>query len=1070
MKKFLLTMCLVGLSVFTFAQSMEVSGKVTSADDGIGLPGVSVTVQGTTRGTTSDVDGMYKIAAEKGATLVYSFVGMNSKSIAIGSQSVINVSLTSDQGLLSEIVVTSTGLNRTAKDVVYANQTVKSEDLMSTPGKNALESLRGKVSGVKISTGSGSVGASTRIVLRAEGSLTGNNTALIVVDGIPIDNSTSGGGDAGSDQSGYSDYGSRFNDINPNDIESITVLKGPSATSLYGSRGASGVLLVTTKKGKDGKAKISVNSSYSTEKAYVLFERQDQYGQGYGTAHFDTRENWAWGPKFDGVVRPWTSAIDADGDGALEALTRPYSVVPNQMQSFFNLGNTLNNSVSLSAGKNGFNYYMSYGSTVQNGTLDNTKYTRNSINLNASSQLTSNLKADFKVSYSLVDQNTATEGFRAFDGNNAYAMAIQSPNSIPFNELRDYKNPFYSTTQGYWGGYSSVNPYFILNEYGNEADVNNLLTKMSLTYSPIKNLDLIARVGNNNVNTEINQWAPKFTPELQYFWGDDLALGTYERDGAIGNYYNGNTRSNNWDVSGLANYNTDIPNVDGLKLNLTAGWNMFHKTFRRISGTTQGGLVVPDWYNLDNSTVASTSEQFSSKYRILGALANVSLAYKDTYFLEYSARNDWSSTLPVANNSFFYQAVGGSIIVSDALNLQSNKILDFAKVRGSFGTTGKDAGLYLLNSVYVGNPQIRDFGDFSLNFPLGGQPAFTTGNTIGNPNLKPELTTTLEIGADLSFFGNRVNLDYTYYSSLHTDQIVRVSLPASSGFTSTTSNIGEMTNKGHEVSLTLRPIQGLVQGLNWDINLNYSKNESNVVKITDEIDELTIGGLGDMSLVAKEGQPFGAYKVIDFRRDSQGRVIVDATGLPLSTSEQVFAGSYQPDFMASVGTRIGYKGFSLSGLLDIKQGGKFYSWTKDQSTFNGTNLSTLEFDRGVPFVFPNSVTEEGEVNTIEIADSETYFTTGGAVPASENLLDASYVKLRELALNYAIPSKVLDKLNISNANIGLFANNVKFWLPSDNTYADPEVNGAGQTGNYVGIETSQVPPSKSYGVKIGFTF
>lgn len=1071
MKKFLLTMCLVGLSVFTFAQSMEVSGKVTSADDGIGLPGVSVTVQGTTRGTTSDVDGMYKIAAEKGATLVYSFVGMNSQSIEVGNQSVINISLTSDLGLLSEIVVTSTGISRNSRDVVYANQTVKSEDLQSTPNKNALEALRGKVSGVKLSTNSGSVGASTRIVLRGEGSLTGNNNALIVVDGIPIDNTSTSGGD-GTPENGYSDFGSRFNDINPEDIESVTVLKGPSATSLYGSRGASGVLLITTKKGGggvDGKMQIGIKSSYSVEKAYVLQKRQNGFGQGYDNLHFDTGENWSWGPAFDGVVRPWTSPIDSDGDGALESLTRPYSAVDDQLQSFFDLGNTLNNSVNLSGAKGGFTYYFSYGNTNQKGIMQNTNYDRNSINLNASAKLNSKLKTDFKVNYSLTDQNTATEGSRAFEGLNAYAMVVQSPVNIPINELRDYNSPFHDVN-GYWGSYSSVNPYYILNEYGNQGKIHNLFTKMSLTYTPIKNLDIIGRVGTNLVSVGVNQYVPRFIPDQQLVWGDDLALSTRNtKHESLGSYSNSNTQRTNWDASLLANYSTTIS--DDFSLNVTGGYNLFDKRTSFISGFTSGGLVVPGWYNLSNSVQNSQSSQSSSKYRLYGVLANASLGYKDMVFLEYSARNDWSSTLPAANNSFFYQAVGTSVIVSDLLGIKSNPYLNHLKLRGSLGTTGKDAGLYLLNSTFIGNPTLALLGDHDLTFPLNGQSGFTVSNQIGNPNLMPELTTTYEFGADVSLLNNRINVDYTYYHSTHSNQIVTINLPSSTGFTNTTSNIGEMINKGHELSVNFKPIQGLVKDLTWDLNFIYSTNKNEVIKITDDIDELTVfGPFRGVSIVASEGSPFGTFKALVPLTNDAGQTVVGATGFPEYSTEEQLLGSYQPKYTASIATSIGYKGLTLNALLDAKQGGTFFSLTKFSTEFNGTALNTATYNRE-PYIYPNSVVlVDGAYVPNETEITEQDFYTNYDPAGSTYLIDASYVKLREIGLNYRFPSSLLKKAKINSLNLGVYATNVKFWVPAENTFGDPEVNGPSLTGNAVGIETTGVPPAQSLGVKLGLTF
>lgn len=350
MKKLTLVLTLV-LFTLGFAMAQRtVKGTVTD-DGGEPLIGASILVKGTSSGTVTDIDGSYALTVpEGGNTLLVSYTGYETREVAIGTSDMIDITL-SEGIALDEVVVTALGVTRNARETVYANQTVGADDLLSVTNKNTLEALRGKTAGVRLSTGSGSVGASTRIVLRGESSLTGNNNALIVIDGIPIDNQSTAGGDESS-TAGYADHGNRFNDINPDDIESVTILKGPSATSLYGSRGASGVVLIKTKRGSEkGKSmRVDVNSSYSTETAYILLQRQDKFGQGYDNSHFDSGENWSWGPAFDGVVRPWTSPVDTDGDGALESLTRPYSVVPNQLQDFFNRGNTTTNSVAFSGG------------------------------------------------------------------------------------------------------------------------------------------------------------------------------------------------------------------------------------------------------------------------------------------------------------------------------------------------------------------------------------------------------------------------------------------------------------------------------------------------------------------------------------------------------------------------------------------------------------------------------------------------------------------------------------------------------------------------------------------------
>ena len=326
-----------------------------------------------------------------------------------------------------------------------------------------------------------------------------------------------------------------------------------------------------------------------------MTQRQDRFGQGYDRLHFDSGENWSWGPETDGVVRPWTSAIDVDGDGQLESLSRPYSAVPDQLDQFFRIGHTLNNSVNISGALNNFTYYLSYANARQEGIMDNTSYDRNSLNLNSSARFSDKLKSSFKVSYSYTDQNTSTEGSRAFEGANPYAMVLQSPNTIPWNEVRDYKSPYHDIN-GYWGSYSSVNPYFILNEYGNEGNIHNVFSKFDLTYSPFKNFDIIGRVGVNYVNTGIEEWTPPYTPDQQLIWGDGLALSTRNaRHNSVGSYANESIKTTNLDFTALGVYNTTLDANGDFSLDVTAGWNMFDRRFNRLRGETSGGLVVPGW-------------------------------------------------------------------------------------------------------------------------------------------------------------------------------------------------------------------------------------------------------------------------------------------------------------------------------------------------------------------------------------------------------------------------------------------------------------------------------------------
>ena len=1088
MKRFF-TLILFVMCTVSWAQAQRtVTGTITD-DTGDALIGASVLAEGTSTGTITDLDGKFSLVVPEGTTnLVYSYTGYATQTIALGTSNLMDVILSEGTLTLDMVVVSATGLDRNARDVTYANQTVNSDDLLSAPNKNTLEALRGKVAGVKLSTGSGSVGASTRIVLRGEGSLTGDNNALIVVDGIVIDNASSSSrlGSAsvdGSASSGYADYGNRFNDINPDDIESVTVLKGPSATSLYGSRGASGVLLITTKKGAAGKGKmkIGVNSTTSFEQAYVLLQRQDQYGQGflnpYAPPSADGGENWSWGPAFDGLVKPWSSPVDTDGDGDLEFLSRPYSAVPNQLEDFFRTGITRANSINIQGGTEKLTYYASYSNTDQDGILDNTDYKRNTVKFASSAKLSDRLSSSFSVSYANVNQNSAQEGSRPFEGQNAYANAVQAPVNIPYNELRDYNSPFHDFA-GYYGSYTS-NPYFILNEFVNNGVINNFLGNFSATLNIIEGLDLTGRIGTNIVGAKIRTADPQYQYEPHFVWGDDLTTGSSKRGNRAsgpGFYSQSEGTNTNLDLTILGNYGTNLTENGDLTLDLTAGWNRFRRSTRVVTGQTVGGIVVPEYYHLSNSVSTPLSSQQSTEYQINGLFGNAQFGYQNKLFLEYSARNDWSSTLPRESNGFFYNSVGVSAIVSEFFANQNDN-LEFLKLRASIGTTGKDAQLYALRSTFVANPTFQPLSNgHDLTFPLNGQAGFTLDNAIGNPDLKPELTTTFELGLDATLLNERIDLAYTYYSSKHTNQLVKVSLPRSSGFTTTVRNLGEISNKGHELSLTLRPIKGVVKGLGWDINLLYATNKNEVIEILDPDvadEQLVLGTFNNISIVAQEGLPYGTFTGVVVRTNDAGQIVVDANGNPRLSDEEVPSGSYQPKYTASLGSDITFKGFRLNFLFDKKQGGKFVSYTQDLTEFNGTALTTVDYDRK-EFIVPNSVTEEvaadGTVTYKENTEDTDMYNYIKDLPYTDKLVDASYVKLRELGLSYRIPGKIINDWPISSLTVGLFAKNLKFWLPEDNIWADPEINGPSLNGNATGIETTQTPPSKSFGIKIGLEF
>lgn len=1073
MKQVLFMLLVLFGSVSMIYGQKTVSGKVTDSA-GEAVIGANVFVKEASGvGTITDIDGNYELSVPAaGRTLVFSYTGYETQEIAIGASNVMNVAL-SEGKLLEEVVISALGNVRNKRDIVYANQTISSDDLNKNPNKNALEALRGKAAGVRITSGSGSVGASSKIVLRSEASLTGNNNALIVVDGIPIDNNSIVGGEK-SGEGGYADYGNRFSDINPNDIESMTILKGPSATALYGSRGASGVVLVTTKKGKSGKPSITFNSNASVEQAYILMKRQDQFGQGLinpdGSNTFDSGENFSWGPRFDGIVRPWTSPVDVNGDGVTEFLSRPYSAIPDQLENFFRLGKTFTNNLAVGGGTDNFTYYASYTNTNQTGIMENTDYKRNTLTFNAGAQLTSRLKSNFSLTYANVVQNTALEGARAFEGYNAYATALQSPNNIPFNELRDYTNPFHSFT-GYYGSYT-INPYFILNEYGNQGKVNNFLGSLGFDYLLAKNLTFNVKLGTNVVTTDVNEKAPIYAYTSHDVWLSNLALVPRSgRQTSGGAYRRENNVSKTTDFTSNLRYTFDL-NED-FNVGAMVGYNLFDRRNNTTIGETRGGLVVPGVYNLANSKELAKGSQDDNKYRIMGFYGNANIGWRNKIFLEYSARQDYSSSLPVNNQSFFYQGLGLSAVVTDLLDLKSDK-LNFLKLRASYGTTGKDAAIYLLNSQYVGNPLIADWPDiYDITLPFNGQSGFSKANLVGNPDLKPELTTTLEFGVDAGFLNDRVSLEYTYYKSNHDDQIVNVSLSAASGYAFTPRNVGKIVNRGHEISLGLKPFNNK-NGFHMGLNFNFTTNKNVVEKISDETDELVIWDSGrGVTLVAEKGKPFGTFKGTAPRFDPSGNPIV-AGGLPVYTDNAVALGTIQPDWYGGVNANIGWKRWSINALLDTRQGNNIFSITKFYTEFNGTASTTIIADRK-PFVIPNSVNEIVNGDGSKTYVPNTTETLANAVIDDgnwgRNILDGSFVKLREVGLSYNFANNVTRLIKASDISINVYVRNPIFWLPAQNTFADPEVNGPGTAqGNITGIETTQTPTSRSFGVNLNVKF
>ncbi len=1058
----------------TWAQNQTITGRVTSAAEGTALPGVNVLIKGTNTGTTTGADGSYSITASPEATLVFTFIGFNSQEILVGNRSTINVALAENVSQLGEVVVTAVGITREKKSLGYATTQLSNDDLLQGQNTNPINALQGKVAGLNINAGGNGPGSSSRIVLRGPTSFTGNNQPLFVIDGMIVSNSNfRSTNSAGTEETldNQVDYGNRGNDLNPQDIESVSVLRGPAAAALYGSAASNGAIIITTKRGQSGTMAITLNSNVQFSDILKLPDFQNQFGQGdVDNVKDDRRENFSWGLPFDGQERPYGQVINNQ-----QKLKR-YEALPNNVRDFFNLGKTYNNTLSIGGGNDKNTYYLSLGSQNSSGVVPTTEYNKYSIRLNASSEFSEKFSSSVSFNYINVNSTPANGG----QGDAFYQQIIGTPRDISIVDLKDLSDPFNSVftgpdgTQyyGYYGAYTK-NPYFLLENNRNNNKVDRVTGNFALTYKPIEGLDITERIGGDVFSDRRYQRFAKYeyVPiDPLYVDNDWVAVGRYSED--IINY-----SFINHDL--IATYTRNLtPDVN---LRVLAGNNIrktvSNRTFAQTNPST--GLVVAGLYTLSNSDGPIDAASTIQENFLMGFYGEVGVSYKDLLFLNVTGRNDWSSTLPRANRSFFYPSVSGSFVFSQLLGEGIQNVLSFGKLRSSWARVGNDAPPYRLTSVYVSRSSQDITGDFgSTRFPLNNVPAFTQGDRIGNNALTPEFTTSFEIGTELGFLNNRLNLDATYFNTRSTDQIVNVPVSPSSGFQTRTMNAGEMKNEGIELAVRATPLQ-TPSGFKLDVYGTFTKVKNSVVSISEGVEQISVNpggaGLANMYVVATVGKPYGTFYGAGALRDpATGRVVIDPlTGLPITDPTNRYFGSYLPDYQASLGATLSYKGFTLNALFDTKQGGYFYSNTREDQAFVGTSPETVQNNRQ-DYVFPNSVYQAPDgsyvPNTEITFHPYTYYTNiiGQNKIPEFNLVSASYVKFREASLNYTFPSRLFEKTPLSGVTVGVFGNNLFIWTPKENTYADPEINSQGAS-NVQGFEFSATPSLRNYGFNVRLT-
>ncbi|WP_256010870.1 SusC/RagA family TonB-linked outer membrane protein [Desertivirga xinjiangensis] len=1065
----LLLLCAINI----FAQERTVTGTVTAREDGLPLPGVSVRIKGATVGTQTNANGVYSInVPDQGATLVFIYIGYANQEISVGTRTSIDVVMETDATQLGEVVVTALGMSRQQRTIGYAATTVKSEDITQARNANVMSGIQGKVAGVTISN-SGGPGASTKVIIRGVSSFSGGNNPLYVIDGVPINNNTADNGFASDpttqtvDRVNRSvDFGNQANDINPEDVESVTILKGASATALYGSRASHGVIMITTKKGQLNQ-KLNVTYTGSANFTNVLRVPQTQNVFGQGWPYFATEENGSWGPKLNGQIKSWGAEVNG------QSREKPFSYVKNNVRDFYDTGSDFQNAVSISGGGEHNSVLFSYSNTAQNGVVPNNadKFSRNNFSLRGTSKY-GKFDANYSLNYIRRDVSAVAAGQGTTDGGSTlYQELLAIPVDIPISQLKDYNN-IYNNVDNYFTVYAD-NPYFVINENGSRLQDDRVFGKLELGYEVFNGTRAIGRLGGDFNNARTHDWGAivNFSPgSYSEEWGKAPTVGrygeTFRKDGQI---------DLNLMLQGDYKINNDI------RLGGTIGYNYNQRRFNYLNSYITG-LNVPKWYSLENKT---TSEPISSSIlnlrRLMAAYANIDFGFRDYWFVNVSMRNDWSSTLPTNNRSYFYGGVNSALVLTDMFSEIQSEKLNYLKVRAAWGQTGNDAAPYRVGTPFVPSRPRLAFGDLYL--PLNGILGLTELNNKGNENLKPEITTEWELGFDTRWFDNRVGLDFSYYNRKTVDQIVRASVPAETGYTTQTLNIGNIANRGVEARLSLIPVR--TNDFRWDLGANFTKNVSKVLKLYGDAQEILIEDAYSVDFVARVGEPLGIFRVPSVRRvpsgPDAGKIIVNTLGYEqIDASAKDDVGSSNPDFILGITNGLTYKNFSLNAVVDWRKGGKFYSYTKQLSAFVGNNMETT-FNERQPFVVPNSVreivAEDGTVsyveNNIQINNTDMYnYWYGNTNPYRwrDYVLDRDYLKLREVVLTYTLPKSVLTRSKLSKVDVSLIGRNLLLFTPKSNTFVDPE---ATSYGNDIISEIGEFaagPSMRSFGASVRVTF
>lgn len=1020
------------ISISAFAQK-TITGTVR--DNSGPMPGVTVTVKGTTKATQTNAEGKYSISANPTDVLVFTMIGSAKQEVVVGNQQTINVTLSSSDSELGEVVITALGIKREKKSLGYGVQEVKGETLVSAKESNLANTLTGKVAGLQVIRSSDGPAGSSKILLRGSNSLTGSNQPLIVVDGVPIDNFT------GAPDNGYwnrsLDRGNGIADINPDDIETLSVLKGPSAAALYGSRAGNGVILITTKSGRaqDGLG-ITVSSTYGMSNIFTNPELQNTFGQGFNGA-FNQTETRSWGPKATGQqVTNW--------DGKQVGL-KIYDNVDNYLQQ----GVNINNNISFQQMYKGASIYTSYNRLEDEGIVPGTKLLRNNLTARAISKFGPNDRwiTDTKIQYSNSKANNRPIGGR--DNSSAYTLYML-PRSMDITEFKAAKNAA-GNMLWFQGAGSQVNPYWS-NLYNLNQDTRDrFIFNGSVKYN-----------FNSWLNAEVKGGADLYTTNTQsnVYSGSPIA--------STGRYGMGKQTFSETNFSTLVTAKKDrlFGKFGGM---LSVGGNLMQTEFSSLSSSV-GLLVVPNLFSLNNGVSPAGVSEGISKRRINSLYGNAQISFNDYIYLDATFRNDWSSTLSKANRSFFYPSVSLSYIFTDMLSSMGKTLpswLSYGKLRASYAQVGNDLAPYQL------------YNTFNIGKDPNGNTTAGRNSVLLDPNVKSELIKSFEFGTEMRFVQGRIGLDFSYYKTNATRQLIDLPMDALSGYTARKVNAGDIQNTGFELVIDGK-VLSKPNGLNWTTSFNYSYNNNTVEELSEGVTKYGLGGFDDVAVLAVVGQKYGEIYGTKFSRVKDqtspfyGQVILNGNGLPTRDPEIVRLGNQQAKALLGFTNSFDYKGFGLSFLVDARIGGEIFSATHVALQASGASSVTAPNGARENFV-PKGVVSNGSggyvVNTKQVSPQDYWVavaTANNLGVTEANIYDASNIRLRNVQLNYTLSRKLLERTAIKSAKIGVSANNV--WLiKSHMNGIDPESVYA-TNSNATGFENAGLPTMRTFLINLALGF